>query len=57
MQTQTHTHTLWLSELVEDHDIMGVVEVFSQGVYFLTSQPVGHKDCCPVSVCPVDTIL
>lgn len=31
MQSLPHsyyTHTLWLSELVEDHNVMGVVEVF-----------------------------
>lgn len=53
----THTHTLWLAELVEDHNVMRVVEVFSQCVDVLTSQPVGHEDRGPVSVCPVDSIL
>jgi len=50
-------HTLRLAELVKDHDVMGVVEVFSQHVDVLTGQPVGHEDRRRVSVCPVDTIL
>ena len=63
----THTHTVsinhyctrtWrLAELVEDHKVMGVVEVLGQRVDVLTAQPVGHEDGRPVSVCPVDTIL
>ena len=66
--THTHTchtqvphsycaHTLRLAELVEDHEVVGVVEVFGQRVDVLTGQPVGHEDRRPVSVCPVDTIL
>ncbi len=51
------TLTLWLSELVEDHDVVGIIEVFSKSVDVLTGQPVGHEDRRPVSVCPVDTIL
>lgn len=34
--TQCPTHTLWLSELVEHHNVMRVVEVLSQGVDLLT---------------------
>lgn len=49
--------TLWLSKLVEDHDVVWIVEVFSQRLDVLTRQPVGHEDRRPVSVCPVDTIL
>lgn len=65
-QTGTHTckaplsgcaHTLRLSELVEDHNVVGVVEVFSQRVDVLTGQPVGHEDGRPVPVRPVDAIL
>lgn len=51
------THTLRLSELMEDNDVVGVVEVLGQGVDVLTAQPVGHEDRRSVSVCPVDTIL
>lgn len=51
------THTLWLSKLVEDHNVMGVIKVFSKGMDVFSSQPVGHEDCCFVSVCPVNTIL
>lgn len=49
--------TLRLAELVEDHDVVGVVEVFSQGLDVLAAQSVGHEDSSPVSVRPVDTIL
>lgn len=55
--THTHAHTLWLTELMEDNDVVGVVEVFSQCLDVLTRQSVGHEDRSPVSVCPVDTIL
>lgn len=53
----TNTHTLWLSKLVEDHNVMGVIKVFSKGMDVFPGQPVGHEDCCFVSVCPVNTIL
>lgn len=49
--------TLWLAELVEDHDVVGVVEVFGQGLDVLSAQSVGHEDSSAVSVRPVDTIL
>lgn len=49
--------TLRLAELVEDHDVVGVVEVFSQGLDVPAAQSVGHEDSSPVSVRPVDTIL
>lgn len=49
--------TLRLPELVEHHDVVRVIEIFSQRVDFLTGQPVGHEHCCSVTVCPVDPIL
>lgn len=49
--------TLWLAELVEDHNVVGVVEVLGQGLDVLSAQSVGHEDSSPVSVRPVDTIL
>lgn len=48
---------MWLAELVEDHNVVGVVEVFGQGLDVLAAQPVGHEDGSPVSVRPVETIL
>lgn len=54
---QAFIHTLRLSELMEDNNVVGVVEVLSQGLDVLKAQPVGHEDRCSVSVCPVDAIL
>lgn len=42
---------------MEDHNVVGVVEVFGQGLDVLAAQSVGHEDSSPVSVRPVDTIL
>lgn len=50
-------HTLRLSELMEDDDVVGVVEVLGQRLDVLKAQPVGHEDRRSVSVRPVDTIL
>lgn len=49
--------TLRLAQLVEDHNVVGVVEVFGQGLDVLATQSVSHEDSSPVSVRPVDTIL
>lgn len=46
-----------LSELMEDNNVVGVIEVLSQGLDVLKTQPVGHEDRCFVSVCPVDAVL
>lgn len=42
---------------MEDHNVVGVVEVFGQGLDVLAAQSVGHEDGSPVSVRPVETIL
>lgn len=42
---------------MEDNNVVGVVEVLSQGLDVLKAQPVGHEDGRSVPVCPVDTIL
>lgn len=42
---------------MEDHDVMRVIEVFSQCVDVLASQSIGHEDGGPVSVSPIYSIL
>lgn len=42
---------------MEDDNVVGVVEVLSQGLDVLKAQPVGHEDRRSVSVGPVDPIL
>lgn len=42
---------------MEDHDVVGVVEVFGQCGDVLARQPVSHEDRRPVPVGPVDPVL